>query len=177
MKWKNIDTGAGYYYITGTFVEWLPLFNNAGVRDIVCGEIGKALDECGGCVSAFVLMPDHLHLLVYLPDGGQLHRFNRLWRGGSAQEIIHQAQELNAGKALEVMAWHANGKSQYAVWKEQVRALSIYSRKKLYAMVDYIHANPVRRKLVMYPEDWAFSSSQYYERGERFGLVVEPLII
>ncbi len=78
MKWKNIDTGAGYYYITGTFVEWLPLFKNAGVRDTVWEEIGRALDECGGCVSAFVLMPDDAHLLVYLPDGGRLHRFNRL---------------------------------------------------------------------------------------------------
>ena len=177
MKWKNIDTGAGYYYITGTFVEWLPLFNNAGVRDIVCEEIARALDERGGCVSAFVLMPDHLHLLVYLPDGGQLHRFNRRWRGRSAQRIIHQAEELNAAKVLGVMEHHANGKSQYAVWKEQVRALSIYSRPKLYAMVDYIHANPVRRKLVEQPGDWAYSSSQFYERGEQFGLVVEPLII
>ena len=70
MKWKNLDTGAGYYDITGTFVEWLPMLNNAGVRDIVCEEIGKALDGCGGCVSAFVLMPDHVHLLVYLSDGG-----------------------------------------------------------------------------------------------------------
>jgi hypothetical protein len=63
------------------------------------------------------------------------------------------------------------------VWKEQVRALSIYSRKKRYAMVGYIHANPVRRKLVVRPEDWAFSSSRFYERGERCGLVVEPLIL
>jgi len=83
---------------------------------------------------------------------------------------------MSARKVLEVMARHTNGKSQYAVWKEQVRALSIYSPKKLYAMVDYIHANPVRRKLVTHPADWAFSSSQFYERGEQFGLTVEPLI-
>ncbi len=64
MKWKNIDIGASYYCITGTFVEWLPLLNNATVRDIVCDEIGRALLECGGYVSALVLMPDHVHLLV-----------------------------------------------------------------------------------------------------------------
>ena len=91
MKWKNIDVGAGYYYITGTFVEWLPLLNNAVVRDVVCDEIDRALVECGGCVSAFVVMPDHVHLLVYLPDGNHLHQFNRLWRGRSAHRIIAHA--------------------------------------------------------------------------------------
>ncbi len=145
MKWKNIDIGASYYYITGTFVEWLPLLNNATVRDIVCDEIGRALLECGGYVSALVLMPDHVHLLVYLPDGGQLHRFNRLWRGRSAQRIIAHAKDVNGTKVLETMARHANGKARFAVWKEQVRALAIYSEKKLYAKVNYIHANPVRR--------------------------------
>lgn len=52
------------------------------------------------------------------------------------------------------MVRHANGGSRCAVWKEQVRSLPIYTEKKLYAMVDYIHANPVRRKLVTHPEEW-----------------------
>ncbi len=175
MKWKNIDIGASYYCITGTFVEWLPLLNNATVRDIVCDEIGRALLECGGYVSAFVLMPDHVHLLVYLPDGGQLHRFNRLWRGRSAQRIIAHAKDVNATKVLETMARHANGKARFAMWKEQVRALAIYSEKKLYAKVNYIHANPVRRGLVTLPEQWSFSSWRFYECGERVGLDVQPL--
>ncbi len=85
MKWKNIDIGASYYYITGTFVEWLPLLNNATVRDIVCDEIRRALAECVGYVSAFVLMPDHVYLLVFLPDGGQLHRLT-----GYGAEGLHR---------------------------------------------------------------------------------------
>jgi putative transposase len=177
VKWKNIDVGASYYYITGTFVEWLPLLNNAIVRDMVCDEIGRALLECEGCVSAFVLMPDHVHLLVYLPDGGCLHRFNKLWRGRSAQRIVAHATEVNATKILDVMARHANGKSNYAVWKEQVRALAIYSEKKLYAMVNYIHFNPVRRGLVSLAEEWPFSSWRFYECGENVVLDVEPLIL
>ncbi len=75
------------------------------------------------------------------------------------------------------MARHANGKARFAVWKEQVRALAIYSEKKLYAMVNYIHANPVRRGLVMLPEEWSFSSWRFYECGEKVGLDVQPLIL
>ena len=174
VKWRNIDAGAGYYYITATFTEWLPLFNNADVRDIVCREIVKAVAECNGSISAFVLMPDHLHLLVYLP-ADQLSRFNRRWRGRSAQRIIAYAEGRGSTKILDVMAKHANGKSRYAVWKEQARTLAIWSEKKLHAMVNYIHANPVRRKLVAQPDEWRFSSWLFYETGERVELDVTPI--
>ena len=56
MKWKNIDIGACYYHITGTCTQWLPLLNNAKARGIVCEEISKALRECGGFLSAYVLL-------------------------------------------------------------------------------------------------------------------------
>jgi REP-associated tyrosine transposase len=33
----------------------------------------------------------------------------------------------------------------------------------LRAMIDYIHANPVRRGLVARAEDWEWSSARWYE--------------
>jgi len=166
MKWKNFDIGAAYYYITGTFTEWQPLMRSAIVREIVCKEITRAVGECGGWVVAYVLMPDHVHLLVALPAEGLLHKFNRRWRGRSARRIIELLERGNHTDILSILAKHANGKSRYAVWKEQVRALAIWSRQKLEAMVNYIHANPVRRKLVECPGDWKFSSYNFYERGD-----------
>ena len=71
----------------------------------------------------------------------------------------------------------ANGKAQYAVWKEQVRGLAIYSEKKLHAMVNYIHANPVRRKLVEHPGEWEHSSWGFYGNGEKGLLEIEPPVL
>jgi len=176
-KWKNIDIGAAYYYITGTFTEWLPLLKNADVRAIVCEEITRALEECGGVLSAFVLMPDHVHLLIYLPEEGLLHRFNMLWRGRSARRITRYAEQREAARILDTMKKHAHSGARYAVWKEQVRSLPIYSRPKLYAIVDYIHCNPVRRGLVAHPGDWLESSWRFYERGEAVGIDVTPLML
>ena len=177
MKWKNIDIGAAYYYITSTFTEWLPLFKNSEVREIVCNEIMQSLNECGGIISAFVIMPDHLHILVYLPEEHLLHRFNMLWRGRSSRRISQYAEHRGSIKILKIMASHANGHSRYAVWKEQVRSLPIYSKDKLYAMVNYIHANPVRRKLVQEPSEWEFSSWRFYERGEQLAIDITPLVV
>ena len=110
VKWKNVDIGAAYYYITGTCTEWLPLLNNPRARKVACAQIAAALERCDGHLSAFVLMPDHIHLLVYLP-GGELHRFNRNWRAKSAREIIALAQEQGSRKVLDAFARHANGKA------------------------------------------------------------------
>jgi putative transposase len=43
---------------------------------------------------------------------------------------------------------------------------NITSIEALRAMIDYIHANPVRRGLVARPEDWEWSSARWY-RGLR----------
>jgi REP-associated tyrosine transposase len=39
---------------------------------------------------------------------------------------------------------------------------NITSIEALRAMIDYIHANPVRRGLVARPEDWEWSSARWY---------------
>lgn len=177
MKWKNIDFGQGYYYITGTFTEWLSLFERPEVRSIVCDEITRSLTDCGASLAAYVLMPDHLHLLVYLPEKDQLHRFCKLWRGRSAMSIVRLLREAQDQDVLQVMAKHANGNASYAVWKEQARALGIYGEEKLKAKVRYIHANPVRKNYVDNPADWPYSSFAFYEFGVTGILEVTPPVL
>ena len=74
MKWRNVDIGAGCYYITGTCTEWLPVLGIPDVRQRVCSDIEEALRVCGGSLVAFVIMPTQVHLLVSLPGEGLLHR-------------------------------------------------------------------------------------------------------
>jgi len=56
MKWKNIDIGPAYYYITGTITQWLPLLSRPDIRQVVYDDISTALQECGGSISAFVMI-------------------------------------------------------------------------------------------------------------------------
>ena len=177
VKWKNIDIGPAYYYITGTITEWLPLLNRPDIRQIVYDDIKVAVNELNATIAAFVIMPEHLHLLVFLPDEGILHKFNKKWRGRSGRHIAELLVKQNDKDILTVLAKHANGKCKHAIWKEQPRALPIWKKEKLYAKIDYIHANPVRRKLVESPGDWEHSSWRYYERGESVGLDIGPLLI
>ena len=174
VKWKNIDIGAAYYYITSTLTEWMPLFKYPSVRAIVCEEISRATAECGGHISAYVIMPDHLHLLGYLPNGNLLHKYCKLWRGRSARRITIAAEANDFRDVLFRMARHASGGARYAVWKEQVRSLPMYNESKLLEKIAYIHANPVRRGLVQHPDDWEYSSWRFYEEGVEGAIRVVP---
>ena len=114
MKWKNIDVGPSYYYITGTITKWLPLLSRPDIRQMVCEDITVAARECGGSIAAFVVMPDHLHLLVFLPEQGLLHKFNKLWRGRSGRHIPALLEKQGEVDILAVLAAHANGGCKYA---------------------------------------------------------------
>ncbi len=166
MKWKNIDQGPGYYYITATLTEWVSLFARDDLRNAVVHEIKIALSRFRASLAAFVIMPDHLHLLTFLPEDGQLHRFCKCWRGRSGRRVVDLLIRQQDTGTLRKLAAHANGRCRYAAWKEQVRALPISNVEKLRAKIDYIHANPVGRGLVADPTDWDYSSYRFYERGD-----------
>ena len=63
---------------------------------------------------------------------------------------------------LAVYTRHANGSAKLAIWKEQARAVGIVSEKVLKAKIEYIHNNPVERKLVEEPGQWLWSSWHNY---------------
>lgn len=174
MKWKNIDTGPGYYHITATLTEWLPLLARDDIRQAVCHEIKLALGRFGASLNAFVIMPDHLHLVVSILEAGQLHDFLKCWRGRSARHIIDMLIRQNDLDSLAVMARHANGGCSYALWKEQARALPLPTKAMLNQKIDYIHANPLRRGLVELPSEWPHSSWNWYESRVRVALPVTP---
>jgi len=174
MKWRNIEAGGGYYYITGTVAEWLSLLSRDDLRRAVCHEIKIALARFSASLAAYVIMPNHLHVLVHLPKDGDLHRFCKCWRGRSARRIIDLLLRGSDHEALDIFGRHANGRCKYASWKEQVRALYITKEATLLQKVNYIDGNPVRRGLAAEPGDWPYSSFNWYEGGREDIL---PLVI
>ncbi|MDO8682071.1 MAG: transposase [Armatimonadota bacterium] len=174
MKWKNLDAGAAYYYITATITEWMPLLERPSIREMVCRDIAEALKKCGGSLTAYVIMPNHLHLLVYLPEG-VLHKFCKLWRGRSGRHIPQLLDRQEDVESLRVIAAHANGGCRYAAWKEQVRAIAIWSKHQVGVKIDYIHENPLRRGLVTQSADWPHSSCRFYEMGDAVEMEITPM--
>ena len=53
-------------------------------------------------------------------------------------------------------------------WQRRFYDFNVWSEKKLKEKLEYMHANPVQRKLVEHPKDWPWSSwANYAGSGER----------
>ncbi|MBU0616111.1 MAG: transposase [Planctomycetes bacterium] len=126
---------------------------------------------------AYVIMPEHVHvaLLPRRADYRMEHILAGLKRNVSKQAKCHLIESGNEqwlkrltakqGKREVFHFWQTGGGFDRNVWRE----------KSLYEMMEYIHANPVRRGLVEHPTDWHWSSARFWD-GDRSGPLDMDLI-
>ena len=100
-------------------------------------------------VYGYVVMPEHIHLLLGEPDCGTL------------ADAIHRLK-LSSAKRSPAEAGQFWQKRYY---DRNIRSASDFTEK-----LRYIHRNPVKRGLCERPEDWPWSSFRHYALGEA-GLV------
>ena len=59
-------------------------------------------------------------------------------------------------------------------WQRRYFDFNVYSARKIREKLDYIHTNPVKRRLVVHPKDWPWSSWGFYATGEQGVVKIEP---
>jgi len=52
--------------------------------------------------------------------------------------------------------------SQFRIWQRRFYPFGVYSEKKRLEKLNYMHGNPVKCGLVASPEQWPWSSFQFY---------------
>ncbi|MDP3976408.1 MAG: transposase [Pseudomonas sp.] len=107
---------------------------------------------------AVVILPDHLHLLMQLPEGdsnysARLRDFKALF-----------VKSLRA--AGEPIGLDARGGAD--IWQSRFWEHAIRDERDLATHIDYIHFNPVKHGLVERVADWPYSS---FHRFVRQGLL------
>ena len=58
-------------------------------------------------------------------------------------------------------------------WQARYYDFNLWSERKFVEKLRYIHRNPVKRGLVVRPEDWAWSSFRHYASGEAGSVEIE----
>ncbi len=115
---------------------------------------------------AFVVMPEHAHLLILPHENVTMDRILYHLKRPFARRVVIWV-EKTAPKSLERMAERQpNGKVTYRFWQRgggydrNCRSVADVHEK-----AGYIHGNPVRRGLVERPEDWPWSSAKAWATG------------
>src|ERR1700683_5218896 len=107
----------------------------------------------GMCVYGYVVMPEHVHLLVSEPE----------------REVLARAMQSLKQSVARTLALRAKD----PFWQARYYDFNVWSEKKFVEKLRDIHRNPVVRGLVKKPEDWPWSSFRHYLTGAEGTVEIE----
>ncbi len=157
------------YHRRAFFARWIHVGHNVGAPHLsAVGRCGCSSCRCsnlfleslehtrrryGFRVFGYVVMPEHIHLLVSEPDIELL-----------ATAI--QALKISVARLAPSAGWHCD----WPFWQKRYYDHNVRSERSFVNKLRYIHRNPVKRGLVASPEQWPWSSFLHY-------LTAEPAVV
>jgi REP-associated tyrosine transposase len=153
--------GKGHlHFITFSCYRRLPLLKTAHARDLFVKELAKVRDELGFQLVGYVVMPEHVHLLVSEPKTGTPSTVLQKLKQRVARKL-RKPGPTSAGQMSSSFEGHEE--PLRAFWQARFYDFNVYKNGKKKEKLNYMHANPVTRGLVKHPKDWQWSSwSSYY---------------
>ena len=152
------------HFVTFSCYRRLPLLKSARARDIFIRELEKARDEMGFQLAGYVVMPEHVHLLIGEPKDGTPSKVLQKLKLRVARKLRKRKKPGNPGQ-LE-LAFNETREPLRAFWQARFHDFNVYSERKRLEKLTYMHANPVKRGLVSHPKDWPWSSWRSYFQRE-----------
>jgi putative transposase len=135
------------HYITFTCFHRAPSLQTAEARDVFVQTFERVRVRYGFYVVGYVVMPEHVHLLISEPERGSLAVALQMLKQVSSRQLCR----VSLGGAF---------------WQARYYDCNVWSKRKRVEKLRYIHRNPVKRGLCVKPEDWAWSSFRSYAAGE-----------
>jgi len=157
-------------FITFSCYKRRKLLNTDAAKRIVIGTLGSQLVTHVGLCIGFVIMPEHVHCLVWFNEPKHVSPFMNHWKDQTSIRI----KELYRTK---FPAYASTIDEADPAWQSRYYPFNVFSEKKLAEKLDYMHLNPVRRGLVIRAVDWKWSSARWHLLGKTVGIPIRmPLL-
>ncbi|MBE7466614.1 MAG: transposase [Planctomycetes bacterium] len=165
VRKRTLDEFGGASFVTFSCYKrrrWLE--HDQGKR-ILLGILAQELRLRDGLCIGFVVMPDHVHGLFWFQEPRRLSAFMQMWKRRSSVALKHLGTE-------KLVSWVREFPASDAVWPKRFYEFNVYSERKVYEKLEYMHYNPVRAGLVREPCAWPWSSARFWELGRSVGVPV-----
>ena len=170
-KLKRIDLPRHGRYLTFSCYRRMPLLNNDRIKDAFVDHLAFVRKQMDFQLLAWVVMPEHVHLLV-LPGKASVTAILRRLKAPFAKQILARWRALDAPVLPQLIDAHG----EHRFWQRGGGYdRKVVSEAVVHQTIDYIHANPVRRQLVHRVTDWRRSSSRWYAGKRRNGPTIDRL--
>ena len=118
-------------------------------------------------IHGFVIMPNHVHLLMTGQDQRLVSKFVGIFKEFTAKKIINWCFANNEERLLTLFSDAAVASKQghkFQVWQKRFDNVAIIRKEDFLIKLNYIHNNPMqeRWRLCATAEEYPFSSARYY---------------
>ena len=149
---KRFQHSESLHFITFSCYRRLPLLETPLARDAFETVLERTRARHQARVYAYVLMPEHVHLLINEPPRILLAQFLKAVKQITSRKLRGTREKL---------------------WQDRYYDSSARGEAARSEVIRYIHRNPVKRGLVEKPEDWAWSSFRHYAFGAKGTVEIE----
>jgi putative transposase len=140
------------HFITFSCFHRYPFLEAAAAKDAVEAVLEQIRKRHQARIYAYVLMPEHVHLLLNEPPRILLAQFLKAVKQVTSRKLKGDREQF---------------------WQQRYFDSNVHGEKARSAVIRYIHRNPVARGLVEKPEDWPWSSFRHYATGARGTVEIE----
>ena len=149
-----------------------PLIEQLDAWRFVTDGIERSRIKHGFQLLAYIIMPEHVHLMI-LPshDAPTVSNILTTLKQSSTRRAVAIAERSHPRTLESMVDSQPNGTSSRRLWQRGGgHDRNLWKPDRIWNAIEYLHANPVRRKLVARATDWHWSSAAAFRNGK-----TEPL--
>jgi len=154
---KRFQQSAQSHFVTFTCYHRRPSFDSPEVYHLFVQVLESMRRRFAMCVYGYVVMPEHVHLLVSEPENGLLADAIHYLKLSFAKRVRGQRENLSGGIFWQKRYYDRNVRNEHE-FKKKLR---------------YVHRNPVTRGLCERPQDWKWSSFRHYALRDKGVVEIE----
>jgi putative transposase len=152
-NYRRIHLAGGTYFFTQVTYQREPWLCSNIARSTLRTSIEKVRQKYPFVIDAFVLLPDHFHCILTLPDKDSNY--------ATRLRLIKTFVTKNCKDRLKLETKIANSRQKRKesnLWQRRYWEHAIRDEEDFAWHCDYIHYNPVKHGLCERPQQWEFSS-------------------
>jgi putative transposase len=146
------------HFITCSWYRRLAKLGTARARDRILSILEQTRERYRFVVVGYVVMPEHIHLLIIEPEVGNPSIVMQVLKQRTARALLPKIKREKAGQGR----LFDRGATRAPFWQARFYDFNVWTTKKRVEKLRYMHRNPIKRGLVESPELWRWSSYRFY---------------
>ena len=169
---KRFHESGQSHFVTFSCYRRRPLLIANGVKRTFETALERVRLSFKFSVYGYVIMPEHVHLLVSEPERETLADAIKSLKQGVSRRLMRSGTRKDEGAPFkpalsEPKASRTGGLSgvEEHFWQKRYYDFNVRDLRQFVEKLRYIHRNPVKRGLCECAEDWEWSSFRHYSSG------------